>query len=221
MSTNDFLKAAKNVVERLFFPSDCVCIVCGRESVTDENGLCKECSVFISEPDAADDILSGNPFLDGISIVSKYRNGLGGSVVRLKYRSQSYLAERLANLLESDPEWGADLVTCVPMHPWREHMRGYNHSALLAESFAKHEGIPFEKYVLHKAKLTGTQVGKDRQSRKELPKGTFRAEKSLCEGKRIIIIDDVCTTGTTLNECARVMKECGAVAVYGLVLAHG
>jgi len=121
------------------------------------------------------------------------------------------------------------LVTAVPLHFWRRSQRGYNQSELLADEvyekfLAESQGFKLQKNfkILKKIRKTKPQVkfsGKKR--RKNLIK-SFEINKNFnILGRTIILVDDVTTTGTTLNECAKVLRKAGARRVWGLVVAKG
>jgi len=115
------------------------------------------------------------------------------------------------------------IISFVPLHWLRQAKRGYNQAELLANEVSKRTGLPIVN-VLTKIRKTTRQAelsGKDR--RKNL-QGVFKVPKSKVfkvKGKTIILVDDVLTTGSTLNECAKVLKEAGAKKVWGLVIARG
>ncbi len=111
-----------------------------------------------------------------------------------------------------------DLLVPVPLHPRREHERGFNQAAVLAEEVGRGLGLLSGRRVLRRVRPTGAQSG-GRQERGENVKGAFRvARADRVEGRRLLIIDDVLTTGATVNECAKALLAAGAadVAVYTL-----
>jgi ComF family protein len=122
------------------------------------------------------------------------------------------LAELLAAALPLDERY--DIVTAVPLH-WRKHwQRGFNQSELLARAIARRRGIPFAR-VLGRTRFTLTQAGLSNTARRKNVAAAFRcrrASKAL-PGKRVLLIDDVMTTGSTAASCARVLKQAGAARV--------
>jgi len=114
----------------------------------------------------------------------------------------------------------ADVVVAVPLHPNREWQRGYNQALLLAREVARRSGLPLVTKALRRWKDTPAQVGLEgMEARRANVEGVFRAHKSLSD-LRVLLVDDVCTTGATLEACALALKEKGAVAVRGLVFAR-
>jgi len=144
---------------------------------------------------------------------------------RLKYEKKIQLGQRLAQKLgESISEdrcfSGCDMVIPVPLHRARERERGFNQSEVLAEGISRAMGISLTKGILKRRKNTKDQTYLNAQQRAENVKGAFvvtRPEK--INGKNVILVDDVMTTGATLNECARMLKETGATRVFAATLA--
>ena len=109
-----------------------------------------------------------------------------------------------------------DLVTSVPVSPKRYRERGYNQSELIAKYIAKELGLPYRSLL---GRNNGDhQMGNDKKTRFEQVKGAFYAQKSI-DKVRILIIDDVVTTGATLDACARELKAGGAKNVWAAVIA--
>jgi len=111
-----------------------------------------------------------------------------------------------------------DCLVPVPLHPERKRERGFNQSSILAEALRRRFGTPVEGKALVRAQPTGPQEG-DRKAREANVKGAFQVLRpERVEDKRVLLIDDVYTTGATVNECANVLLKAGAkeVAVYTL-----
>ena len=157
------------------------------------------------------------------------------------------LAEIMAEAWQAAP-LPADIVTAVPLHVARERERGYNQANLLARSFARLVDKPVSTDILTRVRHTKTQVGLSAIERQKNVSGAFvcRSGKSptqpsdnsphfneasraaapsttyqsSVQGKQILVIDDVCTTGATLTACSLALKQGGATAVWGLTLAR-
>ena len=113
-----------------------------------------------------------------------------------------------------------DVIVPVPLHPARERERGFNQAALLADLLSAEMSI-LAKPVLERIRYTTTQTAFDRAERMENLRGAFRLRKKLdVRGLRVLLIDDVLTTGSTVSECARVLKEAGATSVYAATAAR-
>jgi competence protein ComFC len=106
----------------------------------------------------------------------------------------------------------------VPLSPERERERGYNPAALLADEISIKTGIPV-KPVIHKVRSTPPQMSLTREERFKNPKGAYETQGGSLAGK-IILVDDVFTTGSTLEECARVLKKAGAAWVGAVVFGR-
>lgn len=114
-----------------------------------------------------------------------------------------------------------DLLLPVPLHPRRLRERGFNQSLLLAKALSRRTGIPYRKRLLQKIKSTPPLMELRSGERERVIKGAFRIiKKEEIAGKSILLVDDVYTTGATVNECARVLLAGGAARVDVFTLAH-
>jgi ComF family protein len=142
----------------------------------------------------------------------------------LKYRNlraiSSCLAELLAAYLDSNPLPGEALI-CVPLHPRRLRERGYNQSGLLARQLGRRIDLPVIEDCLIRVKQAQPQVkAVDVEERRRNVADAFVCHDEKVSGRQIILIDDVCTSGATLESCAAVLKNKGATSVWGLTLAR-
>ncbi len=112
-----------------------------------------------------------------------------------------------------------DVLTPVPLHPRRLRSRGYNQSALLAKELSKQLGLEVDQALLRRTNNTRPQVSASRDERRENVRGSFRCDGP-ADGRSVILVDDVATTGSTLSACAAVLKAAGASSVWCLVLAR-
>ena len=144
-------------------------------------------------------------------------------VYGLKYRNQRASAPELGRLmathLQSDP-LPTDVLMPVPLHVRRERERGYNQSDLLAREVSKHARVPVSTQVLHRIRDTAPQVSMSSpEERRRNIEGAFECTSQV-HGQRVLLIDDVVTTGATMSACAGPLKEAGASSVWGLALAR-
>jgi ComF family protein len=120
--------------------------------------------------------------------------------------------------------WDADtvdLLVPVPLHVTRLRERGFNQAFLLITKWAKHEGLCFDGMSLCRRRRTDPQTGLSRQERGRNIRKAFAVRKpETIQGKRILLVDDVYTTGATVNACARILLEVGAATVDVLTLAR-
>ncbi len=160
--------------------------------------------------------------------VAAYR---GRGIVReiiheFKYARQMHLRHLIGRWLcaalddERLREVSFDLIVPVPLHPARERERGFNQARLLAESLSAEISLP-SRLVLERVRYTTTQTALDRSERMENLHNAFRLRKNAnVRGLRVLLIDDVLTTGSTLSECARVLKRAGAISVHAATAAR-
>jgi len=114
-----------------------------------------------------------------------------------------------------------DLVVPVPAHRTKKREKGYSHTELLARAVSKEVSIPFDSKNLKKIRWTRPQNELDKKKRLVNVKGSFLAvEKEVFRDKNILLIDDVYTTGSTANECARVLREARASRVFSFAIAR-
>ncbi len=173
----------------------------------------------------------GAPPFDALRATFTFEGALRPAVHTLKYRGKIALAEPLSALLWHTLQNDALLrqttfaaLCAVPLHPWRRWRRGYNQSALLAEKLSSRCDIPVAQ-LLKRIRRTPPQVGLNEKQRLENVRGAFALPEDIwrdwnAKSGPVLLIDDVCTTGATLAECARTLKAAGVPEVYGLTLAR-
>lgn len=160
--------------------------------------------------------------LDSLTAMSHYRGLTKKAIKTLKYRAVPEIAQILGSKLadfSKDKIGSIDMVSFVPLAKGRSRKRGFNQSELIAKYLSEQFSIICVT-TLVKTKETTPQADLDVEARKSNLKDVFKVS-AYVKGKRILLIDDVSTTGTTLIECARVLKKSGASKVYGLVPARG
>lgn len=159
-----------------------------------------------------------------------YEGILRDAIHRFKFHDRPALAEplgiRLAAFARAESSFlhslQFDALVPVPMHPTRKRLRGYNQSERLARVVARELSLPLETRCLVRARPTRPQVGLSGKSRQTNLHGAFAVPHPAgVTGKTLLLIDDVTTTGATLNECAATLTSAGAQAVYALTLAAG
>ena len=141
----------------------------------------------------------------------------------LKYRDLRALAPRLGGLLAawmSKTPVPGDLLVPVPLHPRRLRSRGYNQSVMLAERVAKGTGLDMARNALARIRDSAPQTSLySQQERARNVKGGFRCVGDV-RGARVVLVDDVVTTGSTMSACAQALKAAGARSVWGIALAR-
>lgn len=152
----------------------------------------------------------------------KYDGPLRRAIHQLKYKNNVALADALAVHLIAlfrSTGWEVDLITAVPLGLNRKRQRGYNQSSLLAIPMALALHVPYQSHAIYRARETTSQVGLSAVARRQNVQGAFAAQSVFVQGKRVVIVDDVATTGSTLTACAQALRDAGAAEVYGCTLA--
>jgi ComF family protein len=160
------------------------------------------------------------PALDRTEALFRYAFPVDVLVQRLKYAGQTvvadFLAARLAGALAGQAR--PDLILAMPLHPRRLRERGYNQAALLAGHLARRLDVAFDPVACRRQRDTPPQVELPLQARRRNIRGAFACAD--LTGKRVALVDDVMTTGASLDELARVAKRAGAVEVVAWVVAR-
>ena len=162
--------------------------------------------------------------IDGVRAPYRMEGAIREAVHALKYQNVRAVACTLGQLLAdfiADTAPPADVLVPVPLHPRRERSRGYNQSLLLARSTGKALGLPVEGNALRRLCPTPSQARSAREEERWANvAGAFEAEAALVQGRRVLLIDDVCTTGATLEACSVALKQAGATSVWGIILGR-
>jgi ComF family protein len=160
-----------------------------------------------------------------VRIAALHTTPLREAIHALKYENCPELADMLARYLIAallDTPWcdrylAVDGVLPVPLYNDRLQERGYNQSELLADAFCEQTGVSLQTTWLMRQRSTQSQVGLNAGDRRQNVQDAFVATPAVL-GKRIILLDDVYTTGATMQACAAALRDAGAVAVYGLAV---
>lgn len=210
----------EHMLRRLLFPSRCM--LCGMVLEGDRQ-LCPACmerAVLQSGPARR----GPEEHYDGAAAALRYEGAVRQAIHGLKYREKQSYARPLAQIMKEialrQLRENFDLITFVPSNPGTERKRGYNQSRLLAEELARLLDRPCRE-TLRKGRETKTMFGLNPKERRENIRGAYAlcCPPALLEGKTVLVADDVLTTGATLSECARMLKENGAARVYGICAA--
>ncbi len=161
--------------------------------------------------------------LDGLRSAAWYVGPLRNAIHRLKYRGQRVLAEPLGAILlqgwrrEPPP---AELLVPVPLHSRRTRERGYNQATLLAQQLGRATGLPVDALSLQRIRHTRSQVDLSAGERLANVEGAFACRGQAFRGRAVCLIDDICTTGATLQASAVALREAGAATVWAFTLAR-
>jgi ComF family protein len=207
-----------------------ICDICLRALTPIAHPMCTICGIPFPTPIGADHLcencLRKRPWYDCMRAPYCYSGPLMDAIQRLKYNSETRLSSSLGTLLSSfvrehipNPE--NFLVVPVPLHRQRLRERGFNQSLLLAKVLASDLGTRLDYLSLIRTKYTRSQtgLGKD-ERRKNVAKAFAVTSPEIFTDKNILLIDDVLTTGHTLNECSRTLKKAGTLKVLCLALAR-
>lgn len=217
----------------LFFPD--LCCACGDHLVSQEYQLCTAClydlpyTSFHLQPDnpVARQFWGRIPVKDAFAYLYFHKQGKVQNIIHhLKYKNRPQLGNLLGEMCGRDLravgyESEIDLIIPVPLHPSRLKSRGYNQSHCIAEGLAAILQIPLGDEYLHRSKSTSTQTHKGRFERFENMVEVFSVEKSGdLAGKRVLLVDDVITTGATLEACALSLLEVPGLQISIMAIAY-
>jgi ComF family protein len=180
--------------------------------------FCETCAATIAP---AEDLVAPDPISE-IRSAGYHEGALREAVLRVKFGRKLALVTPLAELLADaiEREWRPDALIPVPDHWTRRLERGYNQAELLARELGRLLQIPVE-IALRRVRHTGQQIGHGAVARSQRLRGAFDLHpKANVKDRRVLLVDDVWTTGATLGECSTVLHEAGAAAVYAVTVTH-
>ncbi|HET8726822.1 MAG TPA: ComF family protein [Alphaproteobacteria bacterium] len=198
---------------RFLGPPWCACCGLPFEFDVGEGALCGACS-------------REKPAFDRARAALAYDDGSRPLLLAFKHGDATHSAPAYGAWLRrvaADLVAETDLIAPVPLHRWRLLRRRYNQAALLALALAREAGRPAVPDLLVRRRATPSQAGRSRSGRARNVQGAFAVRPSrsaLAEGRRVLLVDDVATTGATVEECARALKRAGAAAVFVVTLAR-
>lgn len=219
-------------LRQILYPDGIKCIVCGREIHPSRYGVCDKCRLELNDNfclrcgrhkvgigDHCGECRNETLFFDEARSAVNYTDTAQNIVLRMKFGDAKYMSRHLAEymldvLIRTD--WVFDCFTFVPSDRKRLSQRGYNQAELIAAELARLTTKP-NFALLAKIKHTTNQARLTRQERMTNLIGAF--ETKFKPPERVVIVDDVMTTGATLNECAKTLKKSGARVVYALTFA--
>lgn len=206
-----------------------VCAVCWKRLTFIVDPLCARCGLpFDYDPGAGSlcgACVGDAPLFDRARAALAYDDGSRSILVGLKHNRLHNVATLAEWMMRSGGALvqEADLICAVPLHRWRLLKRGYNQAGLLASGIARGINSKAIPDLLRRDRRTISQGGLSRSGRQRNVRGAFSVSprwRSRIEGKRILLIDDVFTTGATIGECCRVLRRAGAAQVDVLCAAR-
>ena len=212
------MSVASFLLDLLFPPK---CAFCGALTEKDDQGICPTCQ---RELPWTKELRRRADFTTGVTAPLYYEGTVRQALLRYKFngapaRGQTF-GQRIAGELRRQGRDESDVVTWVPLSRKRLRRRGYDQARLLAEATAKELALPCER-LLEKVRHTPAQSGLGTpEARRANVSGAYAlAEPNRAEGKRILLVDDIITTGATVSECARILLLGGAVSVHAAAVA--
>ncbi|MCX7923029.1 MAG: ComF family protein [Clostridia bacterium] len=215
---------------KFIFPSKC--IFCGTLlDINAELDICARCYSripFINGKGIKDrrqgyDI----KYCDGVFCVCNYSGIVKDSIIKYKFLNKASYYRTFAKLLsyklkEMTNCRNFDIIVSVPLYKNKERVRGYNQSLLVSKALSKEIGVPHYSGLLVKIKNTESQSLLGKKERYTNIKDAFAtSDRDKVKDKSILLVDDILTTGSTISECCKVLKESGAKKVFAAVIATG
>lgn len=236
--------AGSKLAELIFFPSFCqlcsailelpqekvICRNCWEQIKVRSPSYCFCCGRFFQgagESHFCPDCLQEKPPFSLHRSCSRYDGKLKDIILLYKYGRFKVLGKGLAHFVhralrrEEDLWWRVEAIIPVPLHRRRKRQRGFNQAQIIAKELARLKGIKIVERVLVKVKNVPPQTSLRAEEREKNIIGAFKVRKEKrIKGKRVLLVDDVYTTGATIRECSRVLKDAGVKEVRVVTLAQ-
>lgn len=200
-----------------------LCPVC-KEIVDDRYEFCEDCAKKILRLDTVEFLPGG---LNGVFCITKYRAGTRNLLRKLKFDNNVEVLPSLEKILEKISDYPelekflsqVDVATFVPLHQERLTERGFNQTELIFKNFLVKKNLPLKNFLV-RHKSTPKLFKFNSAERKKILQDAFTIVEGInLQGKKILIVDDIYTTGATTSECARVLKNSGAEKIFVLAFA--
>jgi ComF family protein len=219
----------------LIYPKECVscgvegswlCSKCQQEIITIESPFCPKCKRLTQNGQFCRNCRK-NYYLTGIIIAGHFKFGpLREAIHTYKYDGVFGLEKIFRRLLicrlKGRLPKGEKVIIPIPLHRQKEVKRGFNQAERLAKLIAKDLNLPIETKIIKRIKETRPQINLKREERFKNIKDAFKIiNQEKVENKTVLLVDDVTTTGMTLNEAAKVLRKAGAKEIWGVVIAQG
>ena len=210
-----------------------ICPDCRKKIVTiTEGAYCMHCGKPLRDeaeeycPDCRKQMAGGGSSLDRGRSLWLHREPVSGAVYRFKYKNRRRFGKIFAQELADSyggliRRWAVDEIIPVPLHPSRLRKRGFNQAEILARELGERCGLPVRTDVLYRIRRTSPQKLLGRQERLRNLKGAFGVSADWTPCGNVLLIDDIYTTGATLERAARVLKKAGAQKVFFLTISIG
>ena len=189
------------------------CMKCGKPVRKEEREFCHDCTVTTHHFDSGRALWIHKP-------------PVSHSIYQFKYHNQRSFGKYYARAMTKQfgriiREWNPDCIIPIPLHRKRRRKRGYNQAQLLAQDIGEIMHIPVEPQILKRMRYTDPQKKLDHLERKKNLKDAFKVAERVENLKSVLLIDDIYTTGNTIDEAARKLKQAGVERVYFLTISIG
>ncbi len=219
------------IIDLIYPPTCCncgkvgfrLCLDCFSQIQIINKNVCKYCGEILIKPGICKKCKKQKPKYKVLRSWGVFQGPLREMIHTLKYQRNlgmgDYFAPILSQALETHG-WQIDIVIPVPLNKERLRERGYNQAEVLAKPLAVFINKSHKPKSISRIRNTQSQVGLSLKQRRQNVKGAFMADASSFKGKQVLIIDDVATTGSTLDACTDALLKAGAESVFGLTLAR-
>jgi competence protein ComFC len=216
----------------LLFPPICAgcgefgsrwCSECEEKTIKISPPLCDRCGANLVRGRNCRRCEAQSPKFDALRSWALFTGPLRNALHELKYKRNLALGENLARYLIQYLDvldWSIDMVIPVPLARYRQKERGYNQAALLAKPISLALHYPYKPQGLARVRETSSQIDLSYRQRHENVLGAFQAREKIVKSKNILLVDDVATSGATMNACAAALKESMARTVLCLTIAR-
>lgn len=202
----------------ILFPK--VCLNCGKQG---ESYLCSSCFLALDLRFRIFPVQ--NKYYDFLIYLGKYKDEIRNKLLQFKFYNKAYINEYFLEFLLKDKNIcdflkSFDLIVPVPMYKDKKSRRGYNQTELFAKNLGKNLELSYEENILIKFKENKTQSLLPQNERTKNVRDVFKIENYFeIKDKKIILIDDIFTTGATIQICSKLLKKAGAASIIALVIA--
>ena len=206
-------KICDNCRKNLIYIKEPRCKKCGKQLIKFEDEYCFDCKK------------GKHIYKKGVSAFS-HAGEIKKSIYKIKYCNKreyvDFYGKEVARIYEKEIlGWKCDCLIPVPLHRKRKLKRGYNQAEVIAKVISKQLGIPINNKILTRVKNTKPQKELNDEDRKKNLENAFKIHKSIVELKKVILVDDIYTTGSTIDSCARILLDNGVSEVYYVSLSIG